>query len=106
MILTEPDLRALWERELGQMRDRIKLMRRELVAKIREARADFDFSFVINQRGLFSYSGLTKAQVDRLREEYSLYAVDSGRICVSALNSHNIDYVAKAIAEVLVTGNR
>jgi aromatic-amino-acid transaminase len=84
------------------MRDRIKSMRRELVDKIRAIRSDFDFSFVIRQRGLFSYSGLTRDQVNRLREEYSLYAIDSGRICVPALNSRNIDYVARAIASVLV----
>ena len=65
-------------------------------------RADFDFSFVIEQRGMFSYSGLTKEQVLRLRAEYSIYAIDSGRICVAALNSKNIDYVAEAIAKVLV----
>jgi aromatic-amino-acid transaminase len=77
-------------------------MRRQLVDKIRAIRSDFDFSFVVRQRGLFSYSGLNKDQVRRLREEYSLYAIDSGRICVPALNSRNIDYVAKAIASVLV----
>jgi aromatic-amino-acid transaminase len=72
------------------------------VDKIRAQRADFDFSYVIDQRGMFSYSGLTKEQVRRLREEYSIYALDSGRICVAALNSKNIDYVANAIAKVLV----
>jgi aromatic-amino-acid transaminase len=102
MVLTTPELRTLWERELGEMRDRIKLMRRELVEKIRSHRADFDFSFVARQRGMFSYSGLTKEQVHRLRNEYSIYAIDSGRICVAALNSKNIDYVADAIAKVLV----
>jgi aromatic-amino-acid transaminase len=102
LVLTTPELRALWDKELGQMRDRIKSMRRELVDKIRAIRSDFDFSFVIRQRGLFSYSGLTRDQVNRLREEYSLYAIDSGRICVPALNSRNIDYVARAIASVLV----
>jgi len=102
MVLTTPELRLLWEKELGQMRDRIKTMRRELVAKIRAIRSDFDFSFVIQQRGMFSYSGLTKEQVRRLREEFSIYAIDSGRICVAALNSRNIDYVAKAITKVLV----
>jgi aromatic-amino-acid transaminase len=102
MVLTTPELRALWETELSQMRERIKLMRRSLVDRIRAHRADFDFSFVVNQRGLFSYSGLSKDQVRRLREEYALYAVDSGRICVPALNSRNIDYVAQSIASVLV----
>ena len=98
MVLTTPELRALWESELGQMRDRIKVMRRELVAKVRAIRADFDFSFVVQQRGMFSYSGLTKEQVQRLRKEFSVYAIDSGRICVAALNSKNIDYAARAIA--------
>jgi aromatic-amino-acid transaminase len=102
MVLTTPELRTLWEKELGEMRDRIKLMRRELVEKIRSHRADFDFSFVARQRGMFSYSGLTREQVHRLRNEYSIYAIDSGRICVAALNSKNIDYVADAIAKVLV----
>ncbi len=102
MVLTTPDLRLQWEQELGHMRDRIKTMRRELVDKIRAQRSDFDFSYVIEQRGMFSYSGLTKAQVRRLREEYSIYALDSGRICVAALNSNNVDYVADAIAHVLV----
>jgi aromatic-amino-acid transaminase len=101
-VLTTPELRSLWEEELGQMRDRIKAMRRQLVEKIRSIRADFDFSFVIEQRGMFSYSGLTREQVRRLREEYSVYAIDSGRICVAALNTRNVDYVAKAVASVLV----
>jgi aromatic-amino-acid transaminase len=101
-VLTAPELRQQWEQELGQMRERIKTMRRALVDKIRAQRADFDFSYVIDQRGMFSYSGLTKEHVRRLREEYSIYALDSGRICVAALNSKNVDYVANAIAKVLV----
>ena len=101
-VLTTPELRQQWEQELAQMRDRIKAMRRQLVEKIRAQRADFDFSYVIDQRGMFSYSGLTKEHVRRLRDEYSIYALDSGRICVAALNSKNVDYVANAIAKVLV----
>ena len=101
-VLTDPELRKQWDTELGAMRDRIKLMRRQLIEKIRALRADFDMSYVIEQRGMFSYSGLTKEQVRRLRDEYSIYALDSGRVCVAALNSRNIDYVAKAIASVLV----
>jgi aromatic-amino-acid transaminase len=101
-VLATPELRALWEQELGHMRDRIKQMRRQLVDKVRALRADFDFGFVVQQRGMFSYSGLTSDQVQRLRTEYSVYAIDSGRICVAALNSKNIDYAAKAIASVLV----
>ena len=102
MVLTTLELRQQWDQELGQMRERIKVMRKLLVEKIRELRADFDFNFIIEQRGMFSYSGLTKEQVKRLREEYSIYAIDSGRICVAALNTKNIDYVAQAIAKVLV----
>jgi aromatic-amino-acid transaminase len=101
-VLTTPELRQQWDQELGQMRERIKAMRKLLVEKIRALRSDFDFNFIIEQRGMFSYSGLTKEQVKRLREEYSIYAIDSGRICVAALNTKNIDYVAKAIAKVLV----
>jgi aromatic-amino-acid transaminase len=101
-VLTTAELRTLWEEELRQMRERIKETRRHLVEKIRAHRADFDFSFIIRQRGMFSYTGLTKPQVDRLREEFAVYAVDSGRICVAALNSKNIDYVANAVARVLV----
>lgn len=101
-VLTTPELRTLWESELGQMRDRIKLMRRQLVEKVRALRADFDLSFVVQQRGMFSYSGLTRQQVERLRGEHAVYAIDSGRICIAALNSKNLDYVAKAIANVVI----
>jgi aromatic-amino-acid transaminase len=99
--LATPELRALWEEELAGMRVRIKEMRQALVDKLRAKAPKQDFDFVIKQRGMFSYSGLTKAQVERLRNEYSIYAVDTGRICVAALNSGNIDYVADAIANVL-----
>jgi aromatic-amino-acid transaminase len=100
-VLTNPELRALWERELGAMRERIKEMRKTLVEKIHERVPGADFSFVLRQRGMFSYSGLSKEQVARLRTEYSIYAIDSGRICVAALNRINIDYVADAIAKVI-----
>jgi aromatic-amino-acid transaminase len=102
LVLTTPELRAQWETELGQMRDRIKLMRSSLVEQIRAVRADFDFNFVVKQRGMFSYSGLTKEQVTRLRTDESIYAIDSGRICIAALNSKNVGRVAAAIAKVLV----
>jgi aromatic-amino-acid transaminase len=101
-VLTTPELRAMWEVELGEIRDRIKTMRRQLVEKIRALRSDFDFSYVVEQRGMFSYSGLNREQVRRLREEHSIYTIDTGRICVAALTSRNIDYVAKAIVSVLV----
>jgi len=99
--LATPELRALWEEELAGMRVRIREMRKLLVQKLKEKAPNQDFDFVIKQRGMFSYSGLTKPQVDRLRDEFSIYAVDTGRICVAALNSRNIDYVADAIAKVL-----
>ncbi len=102
MVLTTPELRTQWDQELGQMRDRIKAMRKLLVEKIRALRADFDLGFIVEQRGMFSYSGLTREQVHKLRDEYSIYAIDSGRICVAALNTKNIDYVAQAVAKVLV----
>ncbi len=100
-VLTTPELRALWEKELGGMRERIKAMRKALVDGIHKRVPGADFSFVLAQRGMFSYSGLSKAQVDRLREEHSIYAIDTGRICVAALNSANVDIVAEAIAEVI-----
>ena len=99
-VLSTPELRALWEAELAMMRDRIKLMRAALVERLHERLPASDFRYMLAQRGMFSYSGLTKAQVHRLRDEYSIYAVDSGRICVAALNSKNVGYVADAIATV------
>jgi len=99
-VLGTPDLRALWDRELGGMRDRIKAMRRALAEGV-QRRSGKDFSFVVGQRGLFSYTGLSKAQVERLRTEYSIYAIDTGRVCVAALNTGNIDTVADAIAAVI-----
>ncbi len=100
-VLTTPELRQLWEDELAEMRDRIRKMRLEFVAKLKALNVGRDFSFVTQQRGMFSYSGLNPSQVDRLREEFAIYAINSGRICVAALNSGNIDRVAKAVAAVL-----
>jgi aromatic-amino-acid transaminase len=99
-VLATPELRTMWEEELAQMRDRIKTMRLALVEKLKARMPNRDFSFVAQQRGMFSYSGLDAAAVDRLRTEFSIYAVSSGRICVAALNNKNIDYVADAIARV------
>jgi len=99
--LSTPELRQLWEDELAGMRVRIREMRQALVDKLKAKAPGHDFDFVIRQRGMFSYSGLTKAQVERLRSEFSIYAVDTGRICVAALNSRNIDTVVDAIAKVL-----
>ena len=100
-VLNSPELRAMWEQELGEMRDRIKLMRNTLVTKLAEAGAKRDFGFVNAQRGMFSYSGLSADQVERLKTEFGIYAVSTGRICVAALNSKNIDVVAKAISSVI-----
>ncbi|MBN4668015.1 aspartate/tyrosine/aromatic aminotransferase [Pandoraea nosoerga] len=100
-VLGNPELRALWEEELAEMRERIRDMRLKLVEKLRAKGVERDFSFVIKQRGMFSYSGLTADQVERLREEFGIYAVSTGRICVAALNDGNIDHVVDAIAAVL-----
>ena len=101
MILTTPELRKLWEQELGAMRERIRAMRKGLVERIHARVPGSDFSFVMRQRGMFSYSGLIRAQVVRLREEFSVYAIETGRICVAALNSRNLEYAADAIAKVV-----
>ncbi|GAA4335202.1 aspartate/tyrosine/aromatic aminotransferase [Pigmentiphaga soli] len=100
-ILNTPALRAEWEEELAGMRERIRAMRAALVAKLKERGVRRNFDFVLKQRGMFSYSGLTAQQVDRLREEHGIYAVSTGRICVAALNDGNIDAVADGIAAVL-----
>jgi aromatic-amino-acid transaminase len=100
-VLANPQLRSLWERELGAMRERIKAMRKALVEGIHKRVPESDFSFVLKQRGMFSYSGLTKEQVRRLREDNSIYTIDTGRICVAALTSKNVDYVADAIAKII-----
>ncbi|MDQ2990979.1 MAG: aspartate/tyrosine/aromatic aminotransferase [Pseudomonadota bacterium] len=99
-VLATPELRALWEEELAGMRVRIKEMRGEFVRKLKEKAPGRDFEFVRQQIGMFSYSGLTQEQVAKLRAE-SIYAVETGRICVAALNSKNIDRVIDAIAKVL-----
>jgi aromatic-amino-acid transaminase len=99
-VLASVELRAQWEEELAGMRDRIRAMRTGLVDAIKATGCTQDFSFVVKQRGMFSYTGLTVAQVDRLREEFGIYAVGTGRICLAALNTKNLEYVAKAIAAV------
>jgi aromatic-amino-acid transaminase len=100
MVLTTPALRAMWEQELAEMRVRIKQMRQKLQDKLAAAGIKQDLSFITRQKGMFSYSGLGKAQMQRLRSEFGIYGVDSGRICVAALNSKNIDAVVAAIAKV------
>ncbi len=100
-VLGDPDLRARWEQELGGMRDRIKAMRAALVDGLQAAGVTADMSFITRQVGMFSYSGLTRDQMVRLREEFGVYGTDAGRLCVAALNSRNIDHVCTAVARVL-----
>ena len=100
-VLNTPELRALWEKELGEMRVRIKAVRQKLVDGLKAAGVKQDMSFITSQIGMFSYSGLTKDQMVRLRNEFAVYGTDTGRMCVAALNSKNIDYVCAAIAKVI-----
>jgi aromatic-amino-acid transaminase len=100
-VLNNPQLRALWDRELAAMCERIKAMRKRLVDSIQTGVPGADFGFVLKQRGMFSYSGLSREQVRRLRDEHSIYAIYTGRICVAALNTKNVYYVADAIANVV-----
>ncbi len=101
MVLDTPELRALWEKELGEMRVRIKAMRQKLVDGLKAAGVKEDMSFITTQIGMFSYSGLSKDQMVRLRNEFGVYGTDTGRMCVAALNSKNIDYVCASIAKVI-----
>jgi aromatic-amino-acid transaminase len=103
MVLNSPKLRQMWEDELAQMRDRIKAMRQGLKQKLAAAGVQQDFSFIEAQRGMFSYSGLTANQVSKLQEQDGIYALSTGRICVAALNTKNIDRVAQAIARVVMS---
>ena len=97
-VLTHPELRAMWEQELTEMRERIHALRQGLVEKL--AAGAPQFGFINEQAGMFSYSGLSREQVERLRDEFGIYAVGTGRICVAALNQNNLEYVAKAVATV------
>jgi aromatic-amino-acid transaminase len=100
-VLTTPALRAQWEGELGAMRQRIREMRELLRAKLEAKGAAQDFGYITRQKGMFSYSGLSQGQMQRLRTEFGVYGLDSGRICVAALNHANLDRVVDAIAQVL-----
>ena len=100
-VLNSPELRALWEDELAGMRERIRGMRMAMVEQLAALNSKRDFSFVAQQRGMFSYSGLTAEQVERLKTEFGIYAVSTGRICVAALNQRNLPAVTQAIAAVL-----
>ena len=100
-VLNDPALKAEWQGEVAQMRERIKAMRKKLFDTLSAAAPGRDFSYLITQRGMFSYSGLSPEQVDRLREEFGVYLVRSGRMCIAGLNDGNVDYVAAAMAAVL-----
>ncbi len=100
-VLNTPELRSMWETELGEMRVRIKAMRQAFVEKLKAAGVKADMGFITTQIGMFSYSGLSKDQMVRLRDEFGVYGTDTGRMCVAALNSKNIDYVCASIAKVM-----
>ena len=100
-VLNTPELRTMWEAELGEMRVRIKAMRSAFVEKLKAAGVKADMGFITTQIGMFSYSGLSKDQMVRLRNEFGVYGTDTGRMCVAALNSKNIDYVCASIAKVM-----
>ena len=100
-VLNNPEWRRLWEGELAEMRVRIKEMRQKLVEGLKAAGVQRDMGFITQQIGMFSYSGLSKDQMIRLRNEFGVYGTDTGRMCVAALNSKNIDHVCVSIAKVL-----
>ena len=101
IVMTDPELRAEWEEEVSAMRERIKAMRKRLYDVLTARIQDRDFGYLLSQRGMFSYTGLTPQQVDRLREEFAVYLVRSGRMCVAGINDGNVDAVAEAMAAVM-----
>jgi len=100
-VLTDPALRTSWEADVAAMRERILAMRRSLHGVLSARLPGRDFSYFLTQRGMFSYTGLSAAQVDRLREEFGVYLVRSGRMCVAGLNTGNVERTAQAMAAVL-----
>jgi len=100
-VLADADLRPMWEAELAAMRERIAAMRRALHARLVALLPGRDFNYFLTQRGMFSYTGLSAAQVDRLREEHAVYLIRSGRICVAGLNNDNVARTAEAMAAVI-----
>jgi len=100
-VLNDEELHSLWLTEVEGMRTRIQKMRQILKDELSRALPDQDFSYLVNQNGMFSYTGLTAEQVDLLKEKYGIYLVRSGRMCVAGLNQKNIYYVAEAMAAVL-----
>ncbi len=100
-VLGDPALRASWEAEVAAMRERIAAMRRSLHGVLSAKKPGRDFGYFLTQRGMFSYTGLSAAQVDRLREEFGVYLVRSGRMCVAGLNTGNVERTASAVAAVI-----
>ena len=100
-VMNTPELFAQWQGEVGEMRDRIRAMRQKLHAVLSAKLPQKNFDYFIKQRGMFSYTGLSPDQVQRLQDEFAVYLVASGRMCVAGLNEANIDYVANAFVEVL-----
>jgi len=100
-VLTDPELRPLWETELAAMRTRMLAMRQTLHGVLSAKLPGRDFGYFLSQRGMFSYTGLSAAQVDRLREEFAVYLIRSGRLCVAGLNKGNVEATAQAIAAVM-----
>ena len=100
-VLTDPELRAMWEAEVVAMRDRIQLMRKKLFDVLSAKLPGRDVSYFLTQRGMFSYTGLSPEQCDRLKEEFGVYILRSGRMCVAGLNSRNVEATANAMAAVL-----
>ena len=102
-VLSDPELRGTWERELGAMRERILAMRKTLHAVMQAKLPGRNFDYFLTQRGMFSYTGLSAAQVDVLRGEHAVYLVRSGRMCMAGLNTHNVEATAVAMAQVLAS---
>ena len=100
-VLTTPALRSMWEEELAGMRERIRSTRHALVASLQAAGVRGDLSYITDQVGMFSYSGLAQSQMQQLRSEFGVYGVDSGRICVAAINNRNLQAVSRALAAVM-----
>ncbi|TCM66409.1 aromatic-amino-acid transaminase [Acinetobacter calcoaceticus] len=100
-VLNDAELNQTWQNELQQMRERIAQMRTILHERLQQALPERDFSYLINQQGMFSYTGLSQAQVNMLKDQYAIYLVGTGRMCVAGLNLGNVGYVAQSIAQVL-----
>lgn len=102
-ILGDDELRSQWQTELGEVRGRINAMRVLLAERLVDNAADIDFSFIRRQKGMFSFLGISPAQVDRLRAEFGVYMIGSTRINLAGINHGNIDYLAESLHAVLET---